>query len=165
MTIYGFDSKEKVYLYLKSHAVSVLSTTSSEGEIHAAPIYYLVDPNLNFFFFSKSDTKKAKNLEKNNHAAITIVDPMLPITVQSRGTVEHVIDPQIYKGIFNTMLQEEAEEKNGLYWPPPISKIYSMGELLLYKYTPNWLRFADFSESKNVIELSKNVFSQIIPSP
>lgn len=50
----------------------------------------------------------------------------------------------------------------------PTSKLDSQGDLILYKFQPDWLRFADFTESTYSIDESSvkgNIFYQIIPQP
>lgn len=159
-----YKSKNEVYTYLKHLSIAVLSTVSMDSKPYASVIYFVTDHNLNFFFITKSDTKKAKNLEKNKNAALTILDPTNPKTIQATGTVEKVQDADIYTYMLKK-IAEENSRKGGFYWPPPLSKLKSMGELVMYKLEPDWLRFADFTESTHATsENSKtNIFYQVIP--
>jgi hypothetical protein len=66
------------------------------------------------------------------------------------------------------MLKRIAEENSkigGFYWPPPLSKLKSMGDLVMYRLEPDWLRFADFTESSfaSTTSTKKNIFYQVIP--
>lgn len=163
--IEDFNSKEKVYLYLKSHHVAALSTASREAEPHGALIYVFADPDLSFYFFTKSETKKVKDIIENNKAALTVFDPIFPRTIQSEGEIQKVNDPVLYDKLFEFFMQQASKEEEGLYWPPPLSKVYVEGELDLYKFEPKWLRFADFSESKTFLHVNlENNFFQIIPT-
>jgi nitroimidazol reductase NimA-like FMN-containing flavoprotein (pyridoxamine 5'-phosphate oxidase superfamily) len=152
------NSKEKVYTFLESHAVGVLSTVSADNKPHASPIYFVADNDLNFFFLTKSDTKKSQDIEKNNNVALTIVNPSLPLTIQVAGAVEETNNPEMYAKIAET----NAAEKGGLHWPPPIHKLQHSGDLIMYKLTPNWLRVADFSDSEDMTKTTKEIFHQII---
>jgi general stress protein 26 len=154
-----YSSKEKVYEFLQSHAVGILSTATTAGIPSASPIYFIVDEDLNFFFVTKSDTKKAQNVKENKNVALTIVDSGIPLTIQSSGTVEEVQDPQMYA----KLAEANAKEKGGFSWPPPLSKLESEGFLLLYKFQPSWLRVGDFSESKEGADIQNNIFHVIIP--
>ncbi|CAN5134304.1 hypothetical protein BH11PAT1_BH11PAT1_6600 [soil metagenome] len=158
MAISGSKTKKEVYVYLKSLAIAVLSTVSSEGNPHAAVIYFISDEDLNFYFLTKSDTRKAKNLTSHSEAALTIVDPNSPRTIQVTGPVSEIEEPQMYINIMDKISEENAKGNN-FFWPPPLSKLDSDGDLVLYKLTPNWLRYADFTESTK-----ENIFYNIIPS-
>lgn len=157
MALNGRKTPEEVAGYLKDLAVAVLSTVTPEGKPYAAIVYFLTDPDLHFYFLTKSDTKKSKNLEANTAAALTIVDPHSPRTVQATGKVEEVEDAARYTEIINKISEENAKG-TGFYWPPPLSKLDSEGDLVLYKFTPDWLRLADFTEPT-----SENIFYNVIP--
>ncbi|HEX8931744.1 MAG TPA: pyridoxamine 5'-phosphate oxidase family protein [Patescibacteria group bacterium] len=161
----NFNSKEKIYLYLKSHHLAALSTVSTTKEPHGALIYIFADPELNFYFFTKAKTQKAQNLEVNREAALTIFDPVFPRTIQSEGTVERIMEKTLYDKLFTYFMEHAAKkEEEDLYWPPPLSKVYIHEELFLYKFEPKWLRFADFSESKTFLHVNlENNFFQVIP--
>ncbi len=145
MPINGQKSKEEIYTYLQSLYIAVLATATHSGVPYAATIYFITDQELNFYFLTKSDTKKSRNLEKNNHAALTVIDASSPRTIQATGKVTEVEDPTQYRQML-IRISEANAKKGGFYWPPPLSKINSEGDLVLYKFTPEWLRFADFSE-------------------
>jgi general stress protein 26 len=158
MAISGTKSKAEIYSFLTPLAIAVLSTSTKDGIPHAAIIYFLPDEELNFYFLTKSDTKKSKNLERNNRAALTIVDPKSPRTIQATGEVSEIEEPEMYTKIMEKIAEENAKG-NSFYWPPPLSKLDSEGDLILYRFQPDWLRYADFTEST-----SENVFYDVIPS-
>ena len=145
MPISGQKSKNEVYTYLQSLYIAVLSTATPSGAPYAATIYFITDPDLNFYFLTKSDTKKSRNIEENSNVALTTVDTSTPRTIQASGKVVEVEDPTQYRRMLERISEANAK-KGGFYWPPPLSKINSSGDLVLYKFTPEWLRFADFSE-------------------
>lgn len=160
MHVSNYDSKEKVYTFLKEHAVAVLSTVSFDGTPSASPIYFIVDKELNFYFMTKSDTEKSQNIEySNNNAAITVIDAAVPMTIQVKGTVKEILEPEF----FSKITEENAKEKAGFHWPPPLSKLQSQGFVVLYKFETSWLRVADFSESGGgSSKPGTSVFHQII---
>lgn len=152
------NTKENVYKFLQSHVVGVLSTVSPDGVPYGSPIYYIVDEELNFFFVTKSGTKKSENMQENEKVALTIVAPSLPITIQVRGNAVETNDVAMY----TKMAEMNAEEKGGFHWPPPIHKLHHSGDLLMYKLTPTWLRVGDFSESQDMTDTKEDIFYLII---
>ena len=152
---------EQVYTYLESLSIAVLATSSKDGKPYTSPIYFVPDHYLNFFFIAKSDTKKARDLQQNANASLTIVDPNQPKTVQTTGRVSKVNDPQLYSYVLKKM-SENVSQKNKFYWPPPISKIKSVGNLIMYKFQPDWLRVGDFTKTTPE-EINTGIFYQIIP--
>lgn len=160
MEINNYNSKEKVYELLKKHEIAILSTVSSDNTPSAAAIYFISDKDLNLYFITKSDTEKSQNIElNNNQAAITIIDPKMLIEVQTKGTVHEIDDPQY----LIKLAEENAKERAGFHWPPPLSKLESEGFHVVYKFTPSWLRVADFSEEGGgSSKPGTNLFHQII---
>lgn len=159
-------TKETLAAYLNQLNVAVLSTVSAEGIPYAAVIYFVVDHSLNFYFLTLSDTKKAKNLQENKNTALTTIDLSSMITVQTTGTVQEVTDPQQYTYMIKQIGEANAR-KNKPHWPPPISKLHSMGNIVVYKYTAKWLRIGDYSQKVSQdyqTTEKKSVFTQIIPS-
>jgi len=156
MAISGRKSKEEIYTYLRSLYLAVLSTASKAGQPYAASIYFTADPELNFYFLTKSDTKKSLNLEENNNAAITTIDPSAPKIIQTTGIATELEDPKQYHAMLAKISEANAQKK-GFYWPPPLSKVDSHGDLVLYKFTPTWVRLGDFSE-----ETTDTIFYDVI---
>jgi len=159
-------TKEALAAYLNQLNIAVLSTVSSDGAPYAAVIYFVVDHDLNFYFLTLSDTKKAKNLQENKNTALTTIDLPSMITVQTTGMVQEVTDPQQYTYMVKKIGEANAR-KNKSQWPPPISKLHSMGNIVVYKYTPKWLRIGDYSQKVSPDDQAterKSVFTQIIPN-
>lgn len=157
MALNGTKSKSEIYSLLTPLSTAVLSTVSSEGKPHAAVIYFIADEDLNVYFLTKSDTTKSHNVEENKHAALTVIFPNSPQTIQATGSVAEIEEATMYTKIMGKISEENAKG-NSFYWPPPLSRLDSSGDLVLYKFIPDWLRYADFAEEKN-----GSVFYDVIP--
>lgn len=120
------NTRESLVAYLNDLNVGVLATIMPNGTPYSAVVYFVVDHSLNFYFLTKSDTKKADNLEKNNNASFTTIDLSSMITVQTTGTVEKVTDPEQHTYMIKAIGEANAR-KNNPQWPPPISKLTSIG--------------------------------------
>ena len=153
------NTTESLVSYLNDLNIGVLSTVMPNGIPYSAVVYFVVDHSLNFYFLSKSDTKKAENLESNNRASFTTVDLTSMITIQTNGTVEKVTDPEQHTYMIKSIGAANAR-KNNPQWPPPISKLHSTGDNIVYKYKPSWLRVGDYSHK---IQEKESVFTEIIP--
>jgi uncharacterized protein YhbP (UPF0306 family) len=159
----GKNAREKIHNFLKSHEVAVLSTISYDNTPYAAAIYVVSDDSFNFFFLTKTDTKKSRFIMANHNAALTIVDPVIPMTLQATGTVSKIDEPDKFLHMFIKIAEENAQKKGGTHWPPPVTKIKGPGDLAMYKFEPAWLRLGDFSGSNDITITAKNIFLQLIP--
>ncbi|HEX8965142.1 MAG TPA: pyridoxamine 5'-phosphate oxidase family protein [Patescibacteria group bacterium] len=148
---------EDFYNLLSSHNVAVVSIITPENTPYGACLYYIIDHNLNFFFLTKFNTKKAEYLQKNNNVALTIVDPIAHITFQAQGKVESVEDPEMHVYIMRRISELVSKDKGPAQTPS--SKMPTDGAFV-FKVTPNWLRYGDFTKS-----IPEEIFTQIIPEP
>jgi len=161
----NINTRETLVAYLNNLNIGVLSTIRPNGTPYSAVVYFVVDHSLNFYFLTKSDTKKSDNLQKNNNASFTTIDLTSMITVQSTGTVEKVIDPEQHTYMIKSIGEANAR-KNNPQWPPPISKLQSIGDNIVYKYKPNWLRVGDYSHklaSEQNAQKEESIFTEFIP--
>lgn len=161
---YGKNNQAKVRKFLETHAVAVLSTISQDNLPYAAAVYVVPDDMFNFYFLTKSDTKKSRFVQANHNAALTIVDADVPMTLQTTGTVTKMDENDKMLEMFITIAEKNVYEKWGFHWPPPLSKLRGPGSLLMYKFEPNWMRLGDFSGSDIVTITKKDIFHQLIPN-
>lgn len=82
--------KDKLRSFLWSHHTAVLATIKKGNKAHATTIYYLIDEHFNFYFITKDETLKFKNIEDNNSVALAISDEHELQTVQVEGTAEEI---------------------------------------------------------------------------
>lgn len=157
------NGKEKILTFLQTHAVAVLSTVGHDNSPYAATIYIVADNDLNFYFLTKSDTKKTQNINHNNKAAITMMDTALPITLQTTGTIQLVKDPEKLLDMFIKIAEKNAHKEAGFSWPPPLAKLRGAGGLLMYKFIPSWMRLGDFSHTEDVTETTESIFHELHP--
>lgn len=148
--------REKALEYLKGQALMVLATSDPDGAPYASTMLYVVDDDLNFYFITREDTKKARHLAANPKAALSI-GCSSPMNIQAQGAVEMIEDETLRTGLFARLA--EAGGKVGDFWPP-ILRIEA-GDYLLFRIVPSWLRVLDL-ESENVNE-AELPFTEIIP--
>lgn len=143
MPIEMSDNRANAVDFLTKNHVGVLATSSKEGEPHAATIYFIIDSDLNFFFITRKNTEKSKNLDQNPRASIAAYDAKTQTTVQVRGEVSLDDDPQNFMNVFAQILRISMDLSEGA--TPPVSKLKD-GEYKLYKLTPKSLRMAEYTK-------------------
>lgn len=62
---------------LKRNRYLVLSTTNGT-EPWIAPLEYMIDDDLNFYFFSTEDSRHVRDIRENDRVAVTVFDQQQP---------------------------------------------------------------------------------------
>ncbi|MFA6407342.1 MAG: pyridoxamine 5'-phosphate oxidase family protein [Candidatus Paceibacterota bacterium] len=145
--------KKEAKEYLQSEKLAVVSTVSSEGKPQSATVLYLLDDEFNFFFVTRSDTKKVENLLTNNDVSIVVGAQMGPVTMQMSGVATLLSSTEqkefVYKLSKNTELKQ-------LYYGPFLN--LEGINFSLYRVAITWARWLKID-----IEKKKEVYYQIIP--
>ncbi|MDX1646915.1 MAG: pyridoxamine 5'-phosphate oxidase family protein [Longimicrobiales bacterium] len=100
------DETERAFVreILERNRYLVLSTTDGRTP-WIAPLEYMVDEDLNFYFFSTGDSRHVRDLEKNETVAVTVFDREQPeytpdLSARLNGVqmeaVAHRVDPDDY---------------------------------------------------------------------
>src|SRR5688572_12065278 len=84
------NGAKKVQDFLKTHHMGILSTVSKDGKPWGSAITFAVDDDLKFYFMTRADTLKYKNIEANHNVSLTVADETEQISVQSVGVVSRV---------------------------------------------------------------------------
>lgn len=137
---------EKALNFLKHHPVGALATVDPDGNPHAAAIYFTVDSHQTISFLTKSGTKKADNLEHNNHAMLVAYDAATQTTVQATGEVSQIKDHAEVNEVFGQILKASFDTSGTNV--PPITKLKE-GEYVFYKLKPKQIRMAVFTRPKS----------------
>lgn len=146
-------TKEQALSFLASKKTGVLSTLSPIQEPRARLVYYSSDDDFNIYFLTLKDTRKVADLAAYPKAAFTIFDEDVPQTLQLEGDAADIT---------NTPTSDEVIEKlfanlqmNAKYYAPLAR--FDRSDVVLYRFTPTWLRFGDFTEGHT----TKEVLSEI----
>ena len=67
------EEREFVEALLKRNRYLVLSTTNGTDP-WIAPLEYMIDDELNFYFFSTDDSRHVRDIAKNNKVAVAVFD-------------------------------------------------------------------------------------------
>ncbi len=130
---------------MKDHHMAILSTISEEGEPWGSAIIFAIDEDLNFFFMTRADTLKYKNIEANPKVALTVADEEKQITVQARGKISRVEARDYMDVVFKKLA--DVKPRGDSQWVPPVMKVHK-GDYMILRFTPSKLQYADFKQLK-----------------
>lgn len=148
---------KKVHEFIKHRNMAVLSTVSATGEPWGSAIIFAHDEDLNFFFMTRSDTLKYKNIEANPTAALTIADEQDQVTVQAMGIVTRVAAKDYMDVVFKKLAS--IKPRGDYHWTPPVIKVHK-GDYMILQFTPKKLQYADFKQKKS--DIHSDYIEQII---
>lgn len=135
------ESEDIIRDFLHAHYSGVLATVDTEGNPHAATVYFTVDDDFFITFATKTETQKYKNMENNNHVAFVCSNEEVQTAVQITGQVEKVTDPKEHQAMLNSMYRfSEMMSKVEL---PPIEKLFA-GDYVTMKITPQFIKMGIF---------------------
>jgi len=141
------EAHETALAFLKEHKLCVLSTVSNDGEVWGAAIYYIVDEQLNFYFFTHVDTKKYRNLKEHPQVALTVADDYAQTTAQVAGRVTEIPLGEELDALYRKLAF--IHPPGQFSWVPPVSKIQDQGEMKVLKLTPEILQLSHFKPTTN----------------
>lgn len=138
--------KENTLKFIREHPECVLATVDRDGRPEAATVLFAIDDSFCFYFGTKKEYRKYRNLTNNDNAAVVVgVNGKDPRTVQAEGKIK--------------ILTESADiekAKETLRTNPAMVPFLEL-PLVYMQLVPSWLRYLD--ETKGDID----AFEQIIP--
>lgn len=151
--------KNRFLEFVKNESVAVISTVSAQNQPMSATIYFSVDIDLNFYFMTKSFTRKYKNIENNNQVSLVVGTENVPVTAQIQGSAVKLVD----EGEIKVRLAELKKVIDKNKFIGPLFEIVANenadhNEIILFKIKPSWIRWLDLREGAE-----KNEFIQILP--
>lgn len=152
------ESQDLIRDFLKAHHSGVLSTSSTTGSPHGAPVYFSMEEDFSLLFATKTETLKYKNIQENNRVAFACYDEVAQTAVQIGGLAEKVDDPEVYQSTINAIYQYSAElSKTEL---PPIEKLFA-GDYVVVRIVPEIIKMAVFLRPI----LKGTTCTKLLPSP
>lgn len=139
------EKHEDAYDFLKHHPVGALATVGPNGDPHVAAIYFTIDRKWTIFFLTKTGTRKADNLDHNNHAQLLVYEAKTQTTVQVTGTATKIEDSAEMNDVFAKILKASLDASDSSV--PPISRLKE-GDYVAYRLSPEQVRMAVFSHPK-----------------
>jgi uncharacterized pyridoxamine 5'-phosphate oxidase family protein len=137
-----FFDKDSVDEFVKRYSTAVLSTVDEKGQPSSSTIFYTMGKNSELWFLTKSDTTKYINLQQNNKAALTIVDPQKPIAINMQGRVVEVSDTGERDSILQAITKLSSDT---LHDYAPIIKLHK-GSFKAMRFLPEQAKMTDYTK-------------------
>ena len=150
---------QKVHSFLRKHPMGVLSTIAEDGTPWGSAIYYVADEDFKFYFVTRAETYKYKNLDKTPLAALTITDVASQTTVQLTGTITRLPAKEYMDIVFGKLAN--IRPKDDFAWAPPLEKLHD-GNYMPLVLTPTKLQFANYKDVKS--DIHADYIEKIIPA-
>jgi uncharacterized protein YhbP (UPF0306 family) len=126
------------FLDLLTLSTMTLATSGLLGEPHAAPVYFVADRDLRFYFFSDRDSQHARDLDSSPAAAGTIYPEYNGWRdirgLQMRGKVQIVGQGSEWEAAWSAYCQKFPFVKG-------LAAVVARNTL--YVFTPAWIRMLD----------------------
>ncbi len=135
---------DEVKRFLLSHDLATLSTADSNGQVAGAVVYYVLVPEGVLYVVTKSDTKKAHNINQHRQVALTVFDASTAQTLQMEAVAEVEQDDARMREILSHIVKPRLFGKD-ISWPP-ITKLIA-GTYVAIKISPTSVRFFDYKNS------------------
>jgi general stress protein 26 len=154
----GIDlkTKEKAKQFLLEHPMAIVSTVGEDHKPHAAAIFYIVDEEFNFYFITRTETQKYKDMLAKPNSAFTVADVGSQLTIQGSGELNVVRNDALIETVYKKLARLRPLSDSD--WLPPIIKLRK-GHYVIIKFKPTWLRIADYLTQQKT---SANYFTQLI---
>lgn len=139
--------------FLKQKFVMELATCV-DNKPAVAPVIYVVDEQLNFYFVTYLHTLKAQNLIANPKCSFVVWE-FLKMSVQASGIASIVNDEEKKAWVAEAFADAATRDPN--FWAP-IFRI-KRGDYAVFKIEPTWMRVLDLTH--NTVRQEESPFTEI----
>lgn len=137
----NIETRQKVIDFLKSNVFASIATVSIENKPNCGAILYLFDDNLDFYFVTRSQSRKNINLQSNSNIAIVVGTGENNISIQAEGMAEAVKDKARY-------FVEEVNKKENLsklFYGPLMT--FDGVDFVVYKVRIDWIKYMEVKDN------------------
>ena len=146
--------KRRAFGFLNEKEVAVISTISENNEPTAATILFSIDDDFNFYFITRRQTRKFKNIQTNKNEAIVVGTELEPGTIQMQGEAQLLEGNEAEK--FFKEISKNKKDLLKLYYGPYL--LVPGLDFAIFKVKINWMRHLRLDLEKMIEE-----YHQIIP--
>lgn len=139
------DKKTRIFDFLRSQPIGILSTVTPEGKPHGSVIYFGVDENGHISFLTKTGTRKYANLKDNPAAVLNAVEPTSQTTVQITGDATELPENSV-KMVADSIIESAIKTSDS--GTPPLFKLEE-GDFAAFRLTPSRITMAVYARPTN----------------
>lgn len=141
----------EAWKFLASNRLASIATLSVEDNApQASLIYYMIGENFHIYIVTAKDSRKFKNISKNNKIALVVGQEMEPLVLQIDGVAEVVEDEDKKHQLSSQYLEMANSNTKTPNWPP-VMKLSTTGGYVFMEITVTKFKFSDFSGLDNFI--------------
>lgn len=132
-------SKAELYDFIARHRYGVVATTHADGSSQSALVGIAVSPDLEIYFDTLGDTRKANNLRRDPRTSVVI-------GWENEQSVQ-------LEGVADEPKGAELAALKLVYfaaWPDGRSR-ESWPGITWFRVRPHWLRFSDFNRAEGAV--------------
>lgn len=148
------EIKTRAKDFLAKNKLCVVSTVSPDGAPHSAVCLYMADDDMNFYFVTRSQTRKVSNLRNNKNVALVIGTELAPFTIQAEGKAQELASAD-YSEFMDRF--QKREDLQVLYFGPFLK--LEGADFVIFKITTEWLRYLEYNP-----QTGEEIYHQIIPT-
>ncbi|MDA1169060.1 MAG: pyridoxamine 5'-phosphate oxidase family protein [bacterium] len=134
----------KAAKFLTDNRLAVLSTVHESCAPQSAFIYYVVDKDYSICFATPRESRKIKNILKNNRVALVVAQEIEPYELQVEGVAEIITDFKTKSTIWNKYSYVANKNPASLNFPP-LMQLETNEGLEVMKIKIQWFRYSEFS--------------------
>ncbi len=138
-------SKDEALSFLMSQKGGVISTVSEIGP-ESAYVFYDADEDFSIYFVTVLDSRKHHNIQKNNNVSFVVSTVNPPQTVQIQGEAFEVQDREVLKNALANYIDIATYQMKN---HAPLTKMSIDNGMIVYKIEPKWVRWSDYSDTKD----------------
>ena len=136
------ERERRIYSFLSSHPIGVLSSIDSIHGPHGAVIYFAINRRFEISFITKVDTQKYRNLKQSSRVMLTVFEPESQTVSQITGHATEVKEPLFINEIADASFRASLlTSPDGI---PPITKLQA-GSYAAFAIAPSQIRMAIYS--------------------
>ena len=138
-------TEDDISHFLASQYVGVLSTVTPGGYPDAAPVYYLHDDQMRFFFITKKKTQKMANIAYQQEVCFTVTSVSKNTTVQIKGLVHQRTN---WEEQLEVLLEKisHIDPEHDIQGMLPILK-HDCGDTIMMELDPTYIRARIYSDN------------------
>lgn len=141
--------QQMVFAFLRENSLMTLSTITSEGKIHAVPVYIYVDDAFGCYCFTKDSTQKLVDVIHNPRVTLSAYDEHALIAVEVIGDASMLLGPE-QTATVRAELLKIIESRNVPYQVPPVDQIG--GEYVYIAVEPKEVSYINYATGSAIPE-------------